>query len=258
MAQVSSFNSTERPVVVQDVSAPNLIVVFAIEALPSSSSTKAPSGLFSVLAHPFRELGSVIVDPVGLSITVALEPGADVSTSVAGLGNLVERFEQEHQAMRLRSLIHYGTAFRAVGPGGVRSFQGSALRSASNALRRSSLPAGIYATPDFSGFVSTLKGVQGFSLSSFESGEYPEVVLVGNSRGHTSELHSTDPDLVAWLTARLAKDLGPFASALIDNASHSTRTAKELAAAVGHEIVNPADRQQFDADVFKYIRSRNY
>lgn len=240
-----------------DVSAPNSITVIAVEVVASPDNPATIRADFEDTAALFGSLGAVVLDGGGLAATVALEPDTDIPAAVGRLDSIVAEFEAQHAPARLRVLLHYGTAFRARSPVGVPVFQGSALRSASNSLRRSALDAGLYATADFASFAATLKGVTGFSLVGGVAGDFSAVEMTDHSNAHTNELHSTDPELVAWLKARLARDLGPFASPLIDNASHSTRTAKELAAAVGHEIVNPQARQQFDADVFKYLLSRD-
>lgn len=243
---------------VQDVSSPNSITVIAVEVLSSPDNPATIGSDFESTVVLLSALGSVSTETADLSVVIALEPDAEVPVVISRLDSIIGIFEERYPPARLRALLHYGTAFRATSPAGVPVFKGSALRSACNTLRRSSVGAGIYATPDFANFVTTLKGVTGFSVLDAGAGELCPIVLADHRRGHTNELHSTDPELVAWLKARLARDLGPFATALIDNASHSTRTAKELAAAVGHEIVNPIDRQRFDADVFKYLRSRNF
>lgn len=243
---------------VQDVSSPNSITVIAVEVLASPDNPATIGSDFESTVVLLSALGSVTTENAGLSATIALEPDAELPAVVSRLDSIIGHFEERYPPARLRALLHYGTAFRATSPAGVPVFKGSALRSACNTLRRSSLDAGIYATADFANFVTTLKAVSGFSVLDAGAGELCPIVLADHRRGYTNELHSTDPELVAWLKARLASDLGPFATALIDNASHSTRTAKELAAAVGHEIVNPSDRQRFDADVFKYLRSRNF
>lgn len=242
---------------VQDVSSPNSITVIAVEVLASPDNPATIASDFESAVVQLSVLGSVCTEAADLSVVIALEPDTEVSVAISRLDNIIAVFEEAHPPARLRALLHYGTAFRATSPTGVPVFKGSALRSACNTLRRSSVGAGIYATPDFANLVATLKGVAGFSINDGCPGELCPIVLAEHRRGYTNELHSADPELVAWLKARLASDLGPFATALIDNASHSTRTAKELAAAVGHEIVNPVDRQRFDADVFKYLRSRN-
>lgn len=243
---------------VQDVSSPNSITVIAVEVLASPDNPATIGSDFESTVVLLSALGSVTTETAGLSATIALEPDADLPAVIGRLDSIIGLFEERYPPARLRALLHYGTAFRATTPAGVPVFKGSALRSACNTLRRSALGAGIYATADFANLVTTLKGVSGFSVLDAGAGEFCPIVPADHRRGYTNELHSTDPELVAWLKARLASDLGPFATALIDNASHSTRTAKELAAAVGHEIVNPIDRQRFDADVFKYLRSRNF
>lgn len=241
-----------------DVSAPTSITVIAIEVVVSADNPATVEADFANAAVAFGSLGSVVLDRGGLAATIALEPDADVPAAIGRLDGIIGGFEEQHPPARLRALLHYGTAFRAKNPvvGGA-AFLGSALRSASNTLRRSALPGGIFATADFANYAGTFKGVTGFSLQGGVAGDFSAIEMAGHAKVYTNELHSTDPDLVAWLKARLAHDLGPFAAALIDNASHSTRTAKELAAAVGHEIVDPTARQQFDADVFKYLLSRD-
>lgn len=244
---------------VQDVSAPNSITVIAIEVISLPDNPATTQMGFDRTLDMLSSLGVVTSDANALGATVSLEPDADIPSIMSRLDSIVADFEKRSAPARLRLLVHYGTAFRAKSPDGVLFFQGSAVRSAGNSLKRSSLPSGIFATPDFFNFVAALKGATGFEIRKSEfPGFFSISIVLPHPPSTSHELHSTDPDLVDWLKSRLAKDLGPFASALIDNASHSTRTAKELAAAVGHEIVNPRDRQRFDADVFKYIQTRGY
>ena len=249
---------------VQDVSAPVSIVVVAIEvattpAAVSASEADTLKRDFEWVLDMLEVIGTPVADAGGLSAVVGFEPSSEMPAAVSQLDSIVCDFAERYPPRKLRALIHIGTAFRARTATGGQCFQGSAVRSATNTLKRSSLPSGIFATPDFASFSNSLKGVFGYEIKKCDTAGFcPVVVAVHRPAASGHELHSTDPELVEWLRARLAKDLGPFASALLDNASHSTRTAKELAAAVGHEIVNPRDRARFDADVFKYIQSRGY
>ena len=244
---------------VQDLSSPNSITVIAIEVISSPDNPATTQMGFDRTLAMLSSLGAVTSDANALGATVGLEPDAEIPSVMLRLDSIVADFEERCVPARLRALVHYGTAFRAKSADGAIIFQGSAVRSAGNSLKRSSLPSGIYSTPDFSNFVAMLKGAMGFEVQKSELPGFCRISIAVHRPASTShELHSTDPDLVDWLKARLAKDLGPFASALIDNASHSTRTAKELAAAVGHEIVNPRARQRFDADVFNYIQTRGF
>jgi len=245
--------------VVQDVSAPVSIAVVAIDVLAASGAEVSTQEGFEQTATRLGSVGTVIKgDAADLTLTVALEPDAEVGASLNQLGSLVADFDEQYRTERLRILVHYGTAFRAIDAVGRASFLGSAIRSVSNALKRSSLGGGVYATPDFAGFAAGLKGAAGFDVLKAGADGFSPLQLGDRPKIVANEIHSTDPQLVDWLKARLARDLGPFASALIDNASHATRTAKELAAAVGHEIVDARARQRFDADVFKYLRSRGF
>lgn len=242
---------------VQDVAAPVSITVIALDVVSPPDNLAAVQSSFGRVLVLLGSLGAVLGDADGLAATLALEPDSDLSAALNRLARIIGDFE-ENSAARLRALIHYGTAFRARDISGRNLFQGSAVRSVSNSLKRSALSAGVFATGDFAHYAATLKGVPDFEVLRAGADGISPVVLGERRKPTTTELHSTDPQLVDWLKARLARDLGPFAAALVDNASHSTRTAKELAAAVGHEIVNPGARQEFDADVFKYIRSRGF
>ena len=244
---------------VQDVSAPISITVIALEVIPATANPGTTQMGFERVLSMLDALGAVTHDRNALGGTIGLEPDADILSAITRLDSIMGDFEERCVPAQLRALIHFGTAFRARAANGGTHFQGSAVRSVGTTLKRAALPPGIFATPDFSNVASGLRGVLGFEGLGPEFNGITRIALASHRVAATShELHSTDPDLVDWLKARLAKDLGPFASALIDNASHSTRTAKELAAAVGHEIVNPSDRQRFDADVFKYIQTRGY
>lgn len=242
---------------VHDVSAPVSIAVIAVALDDAPDNPAKARVLFPWLCAQLSVLGALVADPAGTALTLALAPGDDVANAIATIDGAIGEFEEQCPPARLRALAHYGTAFRATGPDGRPGFQGSAVRSALNLLRRTAAPAGFYATPDFARFAGSLKRQAVFELMAEQPYGLSPLLVVQRRKLVTSELHSTDPELILWLKARLAKDLGPFASPLVDNASHSTRTARELAAAVGHEIVNPRQRQHFDADVFRYLESRN-
>lgn len=243
------------PLVVQDFTAPVSITVIAVDVAVGAdpADTKAA---FERSVELLADLGAVNVDPGGAAVTVALDPDVELNGAVSRLGGILSDFEERCPAARMRALLHFGTAFRARDTDGRDCFQGSALRSVANSLKRSTLIAGMFATPDFVSYVASFKTSPGFELLSAGSDGYQSVMPGERRKPATNEIHSTDPTLVEWLKARLARDLGPFASPLVDNASHSTRTAKELAAAVGHEIVNSDARQRFDADVFRYLKAR--
>lgn len=244
---------------VQDVSAPVSIAVIAVDVLPASGADAATQEGFEQTARRLGGVGAVIKGGgTDLMLTVALEPDTEVDMALNQLGSIVADFDEQYRTERLRILVHYGTAFRAIDASGRATFQGSAVRSVSNALKRSSLAGGVYATSDFAGYASGLKGVPAFEVLKAGGDGFSPLLLGDRPKIVANEIHSTDPELVDWLKARLARDLGPFAAPLIDNASHATRTAKELAAAVGHEIVDARARQRFDADVFKYLRSRGF
>lgn len=240
---------------VQDFTAPVSITVIAIDVIVAQDPEAAKTGFCQSLSL-LASLGAITQDRSGLVGTLALDPEADINSAINRLGGIVGDFEERCPEAQMRLLMHYGTAFRARDAEGRDCFQGSALRSVANTLKRSSLDPGIYATSDFAAYVAGLKTVLGFDLLPPDADGFQTILPGERRKPPTNELHSTDPTLVEWLKARLARDLGPFASPLVDNASHSTRTAKELAAAVGHEIVNPSARQRFDSDVFRYLKNR--
>ena len=244
---------------VQDVAAPVSIIVIALDVVSRPDVPPVVGADFAHFVGLLGSVGAVGTEAGSFSVTVSLEPDYEVTGALNRFAGIIADFEAQSEPNRLRALIHFGTAFRARGAHGAMLYQGSAVRSVGNSLKRSALPAGVFATGDFANYASALKGVLGFEVAkSGADGFCPVVFGERRKPSTTTEIHSTDPQLVEWLKARLARDLGPFAAALVDNASHSTRTAKELAAAVGHEIVSPSVRQKFDADVFKYLRSRGF
>ena len=243
---------------VHDVAAPVLITVIALDVVSRPDLSPAVGADFAHFVGLLGSLGAVGAEASSFTVTVSLEPDTEVSGALNRLAGIMADFEAQSEPNRLRALIHFGTAFLSHSPVGRVVYQGSAVRSVGNSLKRSALPAGVFATGDFANYALALKGVPGFEVLKAGTDGFCPVILGERRKPTTTEIHSTDPELVAWLKSRLARDLGPFAAALVDNASHSTRTAKELAAAVGHEIVSPAVRQKFDADVFKYLRARGF
>lgn len=214
-----------------------------------------------------RQIGSVTAETISgstLGLCVVLPPEAPAAFALRRLIAALKEFEATDLTRRVRALAHHGVVFRTENASQV-SYMGSAIRSAVSALRRVASGTGFAATRDFVGFVKEwpevvfhfepLKGPageDGLCALSLPEGAESTVAAPGGK----TPLSSADPDLLVFIKRRLAEDLGPFASALVENARRSAPTAAQLVKELVHEIDKPAARKKFEADVMAWLDKR--
>ena len=240
------------------VSAPVSTSVIAVDVAAANPSPAARSAFENGITGIAKQLGFVSQDEGSLNVALTLAPEAAVDPVLLRLNTAFADFEAHHAPLKIRAVVHYGVVFRTQTAGGI-TFLGSAVRSAKSNLKRIPETGGIVATRDFADFAAAARGQgRNFELLDTIGGDDGlRPVQFTSQRGAASgALAGSDHVLLDFLKDRLAKDLGPFATPLVDNASHSTMTAKELVAALSHEISNPAARQRFEQDANAFIQTR--
>ena len=266
--------------------------VFAFD-LASASNELVQVCFEQTVVLPAGRLGFLICERPD-AFTLTLAPDAVVDNAIARLDEFIINFERRSAPTRIRAVVHYGVVFRHESAG-VVSYLGSAIRAASTALSRAHFAAGFFSTRDFSRFAAGLiPRPQSFTVEMGNEGtdnlspvrlagqaapapaKGPLVVdrltptpkrieptfsatkapTVSVSSQSTHVLNSRDVEFLLFMKKRLAAEIGPFASPLVDSACRLAGTAKELATALSHEVDNPAARSRFEADALAYIKSR--
>jgi hypothetical protein len=211
------------------------------------------------IAATAARIGSITKDQGGPQLAVTLPPDLPVGAPIQQLVNAIAEFEAACEPHKVRGVVHYGVVFRSEA-GGKTSYLGSAIRSAQSGLKRLLIPGGLAATREFAAYAGGFNpppvplqpipaSPDGFSLIPLEA-------KGGNSPGKTGSVSSSDPDFLAFLKKRLAEDLGPFASAMAENARRNHATAPTLVADLAREIDNVAARKEFESDLTAYLKKR--
>jgi hypothetical protein len=206
-----------------------------------------------------QRIGSITKDQGGPQLAVTLPPDLPVGAPIQQMVNAIAEFEAACEPHKVRGVVHHGVVFRSE-TGGKISYLGSAIRSAQSGLKRLLIPGGLVATREFAAYASGFNpppvplqampaSPDGFSLIPLEA-------KGGASAGKTGSLSSSDPDFLQFLKKRLAEDLGPFATAMAENARRNHATAPPLVADLAREIDNADARRKFEADMTAYLRKR--
>lgn len=239
-----------------EVSAPVSTTVIAVDlpsATPASAVVKAQFD--RVVVGAGRQLGAITQEAGEPNVAIALSPDAAVEPALLRIASALSDFALAVPGQRLRALVHYGVVFRTVS-GGTETYMGSAIRSAQSTLRRVPADAGFVASSEFTAYMaSTGKPPRNFEVrpglaENMSQLKFPE------QRRDESGLAGSDPALLEFLKSRLAEHIGPFAAPLVDNVSHSSMTAKEVVAALSHEVSDPKARQRFELDALNYLKKR--
>ena len=240
------------------VSAPVSTTVIAMD-LPASStlSASALTGFDRVIGDIARQLGFVSTEEGGANLALTLAPGAVVAPVLMRLSTAMVDFETINDGLHVRAVAHHGVVFRTETGGNV-TYVGSAIRAARSALRRVPATGGMVATREFVDFAaeSHIQSKNFELLPPDAAMENLSPVHVIEHRKSREGLSGSDPALLDFLKKRLAEDVGPFAAPLVDNVSHSAMNAKEVVAALSHEINDAATRQRFELDAWAYIKKR--
>lgn len=243
------------------MNAPVTTTVISVEVPLSGGVVRAEvtAGFERTIAAVAMQIGSITKEQGGPQLSITLEPNAAVPPILQRLVNAFVDFEAQCSPLKVRGVVHYGTVFRSES-GGKISYLGSAIRSSQSALKRVEIPAGLVATREFSAYATgfnpplvpllALPGADGFSLIRLDG-------KGSGGAGKSAGVSSGDPDFVQFLKKRLAEDLGPFASAMVENARRNAATAPMLVAELAREIDSADARARFEADLTAYIKSRS-
>lgn len=241
------------------VSAPVSTTVIALDVSTTGAiNASALTGFEKIIGDIARQLGFVSTEDGGGNLALTLAPGAAVAPVLMRLSTAINDFEAGHPGLDVRAIVHYGVVFRTETSSGV-SYVGSAVRAARSTLRRMAATAGMAATREFAEFAAE-SHIQGknFELQTTEVGDDGLTpIRFTEQRKSRDGLAGSDHALLEFLKKRLAEEVGPFAAPLVDNVSHSAMTAKEVVAALSHEINDPAARQRFETDALAFIKTRS-
>lgn len=244
------------------VSAPVTTTVIACDIAGADSFDAGVLESFDKVLVAARELGFVTQEAGKPNLTLTVAPELEIGTILDKLAGAAAAFDAEGQSLRLRAMVHYGVVFRTEEIGQV-SYVGSAIRSTQSALRRAPGKGGFMATADFSAHAAKLLNLP-FRMQPMGGGAAVEGMSHLIFGGHSvaavpprpgSLMSSADPAFVDFVKKRLAQDIGPFASALVDRAIRSSTAAEQLVTVMSRDIDDPAARVRFEDDVLQYIRT---
>lgn len=242
------------------VSAPVTTTVIAFDIAGGDSFEAAVLESFGKAVAKARELGFVTQESGKPNLTLTLAPELAVGGILEQLVQVAAGFDAVAAPLRLRGMVHHGVVFRTEDVGQV-SYVGSAIRSTQSALRRAPATGGLMATPDFSAYAAKLPNLS-FRLQPVGGGAFEgmnQIVFGGTSVAPPragQHLPSVDPEFIDFVKRRLAADIGPFASALVDRAIRSSTVADQLVAMLSKDIDNPDARVRFEDDMLQYIKAR--
>lgn len=246
------------------VSAPVSTTVIAFDVSGQDLANVEAAASFDKIVAAARELGFVTQEEGRLNLTLTLAPDAAVGSTLQQVLVAVAEFDASATPLRVRAMVHHGVVFRTESVGQV-SYVGSAIRSTQSALRRAPQNGHLMATRDFADYAAKLNDLP-FRLEAMSGGAAADgtcnVVFYGKAEHAASSsrpgerLASADPAFVEFVTRRLAEEIGPFASALVERALRSAATATQLVPALSPDIDDLAARARFENDVQAYIASR--
>lgn len=232
-----------------------VVVAIDVPGAPAGSA-EVKAAVDRLLVAPLSTLGYVGQEGGASELTLALPPEGPADSALRRMAAICLEFDERAKPLKCRALVHYWTVFRSEGTGGRVTFLGSAIRGAQTSLRRIAGTAGIFASKDFTTHLTSFKaGTFGLELHAGPEDARP-VSFADRRKPTGGEVPGSDPEFLLKLKKRLAEEIGPFAGPLVDNAKHSSMSAKELVSALSHEIEKPESRQTFEADMLAYIKSR--
>ncbi|HEY5762886.1 MAG TPA: hypothetical protein VIS73_06740 [Rhodocyclaceae bacterium] len=233
-----------------------VVVTIDVPGVPAVPPGEMKAIFDRLVLAPCAGLGYATQEPGGLNLTLTLPPEGPADSALRRVGAACAEFDSQTTPVKTRALIHYGTVFRNEGTGGRITYLGSAIRAAQTSLRRIAATSGIFASKDFTTHVTNFKaGTFGMEIHAGPEDARP-VRFEDRRKSGGGEVPGSDPQFQITLKKRLAEEIGPFAGPLVDNTKHSTMSAKELVAALSHEIDNPESRQRFEVEMLAYIKAR--
>lgn len=260
--------------------APVLATVVAMELKPivgDSCSSQSVATFAGMLSSALALTCNVQrFDQAGeqTAYTLVLPPESQTTNVLRRLMGVANEFGQVHGDVIVRFVVHSGVVFP--GTGDKRTYVGSAIRSAHNMLRRLPVSVSQAATKEFVGYVGTLpsspirfSSLSGGTLDGTADGtkdgttadDLSALSIAPESspdkgKENTGAVAVTDADLAQFLSTRLAEDVGPFASVLVDSAQKLATTTNLMIGELLHEIENSEARERFEQDVHVYLKQR--
>ena len=243
------------------MNAPVTTTVISVEVPLAGGTARAEvtAAFERTIATVAMQMGFITKDQGGPQLSITLEPNAAVGPQLQRLANAFADFEVLCVPLKARGVVHYGTVFRSEA-GGKLSYLGSAIRSAQSSLKRTDVASGLLATREFAAYVSgfnpplvPLKPLptptaDGFTIIHLDG--------KGSSGAKATGLSVADPEFITFLKKRLAEDLGPFATAMVESSRRNAATAQILVAELAREVDNVDSRRKFEADLAAYIKKR--
>ncbi|MDA8256212.1 MAG: hypothetical protein M0Z99_11350 [Betaproteobacteria bacterium] len=242
------------------VSAPVTTTVIAIDIAGADSFEASVLENFDQAVVAARKLGFVTQESGKPNLTLTLAPELEIGNILEQLAQVAAGFDAVATPLRLRGMVHRGVVFRTEDAGQV-SYVGSAIRSTQSALRRAPATGGLMATPDFSAYAAKLPKLP-FRLQAIGGGAFEGMnhIVFGSMSVAPpragNQLPSADPEFVDFVKRRLAAEIGPFASALVDRAIRSSTVADQLVSLLSRDIDNPEARVRFEDEMLQYIKAR--
>ena len=241
------------------MNAPVNTTVISVEVPGAGNRPEVTAAFEKTITTAAGQLGVVTKEQGGPQLSVTLPPDMPAAAALQRMANAFADFELATPQHKARAIVHYGTVFRSE-TGGKISYLGSAIRSSQSSLRRTDIKAGLIATREFvtyaNGFnpplaptVPVPNSPDGFALIRLDG------KASAPSKGGTG-LSSADPEFLGFLKKRLANDLGPFASAMVETARRNSATAPMLVADLAREIDNAEARGRFESDMLAYLKTR--
>lgn len=251
----------DRDTVASQVSAPVSTTVIAFDIAGAYVIDAAALARFEGFVAAARGLGFVTQEPGKPNLTLTLAPELAVGSILSQIAAAISEFDAVAAPLRIRAMAHYGVVFRTESEGAL-SYVGSAIRSTQSALRRAPANGGCMATQEFAAYAAKLTDLP-FKLQAMSGTAATDgmslIVFAGNAAAPApagGQLQIADAAFVEFVKRRLAEDIGPFASALVDRAVRSSTAMEQLVPALSREIDAPAARMRFEQDVLHYTKAQ--
>lgn len=245
-----------------DMQKPILASVLALEVL-GDSSQPADAQLPGLLRHLHALNGQHCSlqlqarGSAGKALTLIMPPDVQVGSALRRSLTAIEDFEQATPGSRVCALIHHGVVF-AAHEGGQAVHVGSAVRLAHSALRRLEGSQRLAASADFFQHARDWANspLRFTALSGAAAAEGLQALSLSSEEAAPSALNQDDDALREFLNARLAAEVGPFASVLVEAARRVAPSASALVLELAQEIESHQGRDDFTREGLAWIQAR--
>lgn len=239
------------------------VVALEVRSMPGSQGEAALNGLLRhihTLANQNCSIQLQARNNAAHGITVIMPPETQVGSVLRRCLHAMKNFEADYPGSQAHALIHHGVVFMAEEDGQV-SHVGSAIKLAHSSLRRLENQNPLVASADFckharewSDRLFRLSPLGGAAAS--EGLHALHLIDTGNDQPKTAQIPPEHPALLAFLNARLAADVGPFASVLVEAARSIAPSAKALVLELAQEVDAPQARDDFTRDCLNWINQQ--